>query len=98
MREQIAALDRGGDLVKPGGRLAYVTCSLLAEENDDQVRAFIERRPQFTPVPPGHVVEVLGERAAGFRDAVLRSELGLLTSPRRTDTDGFYVSLLKRQA
>jgi 16S rRNA (cytosine967-C5)-methyltransferase len=98
MREQIAALDRGGDLVKPGGRLAYVTCSLLAEENDDQVRAFVERRPQFAPVPPDHIVQVLGERAVAFRNAVLLSELGLLMSPRRTDTDGFYVSLLKRQA
>jgi 16S rRNA (cytosine967-C5)-methyltransferase len=98
LKEQTAALDRAGDLVKLGGRLAYVTCSLLAEENDDQVRAFLERRPQFAPVPPDQAVQVLGERAAAFRDAVLLSELGLLMTPRRTDTDGFYVSLLKRQA
>jgi 16S rRNA C967 or C1407 C5-methylase (RsmB/RsmF family) len=33
------------DFVKPGGRLIYVTCSLLAEENEDRVAAFVERHP-----------------------------------------------------
>ena len=97
-KEQTSALDRAGDLVKPGGRLVYVTCSLLAEENDDQVHAFLERRPQFAPIPPEQAVQVLGERAAAFRNAVLPSELGLLMTARRTDTDGFFVSVLKRQA
>ena len=41
MREQADLLDRAATLVKPGGRIAYVTCSLLTEENDDQVRAFL---------------------------------------------------------
>ena len=38
--------------VKPGGRIAYVTCSVLAEENGDQVRAFSRRHPDFATVPP----------------------------------------------
>jgi 16S rRNA (cytosine967-C5)-methyltransferase len=84
--------------VKPGGRIAYVTCSLLAEENGDQVRGFLARQRDFAPVPPGEVANALGERAYLFRRAVLISEEGLMMTPRRTDTDGFYVAVLARRA
>jgi 16S rRNA (cytosine967-C5)-methyltransferase len=94
LREQAEALDRAAHLVKPGGRIAYITCSLLAEENGDQVRAFLARRRQFALIPPSKVVDALGERAFVFQRAVLLSQEGLLMTPRRTDTDGFYVSLL----
>jgi 16S rRNA (cytosine967-C5)-methyltransferase len=97
LKEQAEVLDRAAALAKPGGRIAYVTCSLLIEENGDQVRAFLERRPQFALVPPGKVVEALGERAFVFHRAVALSQEGLLMTPRRTDTDGFYVSLLLKQ-
>src|SRR4029453_13093159 len=46
--EQRGLLDQAADLVKPGGRLVYVTCSLLPEENDDQLAGFLVRRPDFT--------------------------------------------------
>jgi 16S rRNA (cytosine967-C5)-methyltransferase len=85
-------------LVKPGGRIAYVTCSVLAEENDDQVRDFLARHPDFVVVPPAQVCDALGERAYLFRRAVLMSEAGLLMTPLRTDTDGFFVSVLRRTA
>jgi 16S rRNA (cytosine967-C5)-methyltransferase len=96
--EQIEVLDRAVPLVKPGGRIAYVTCSLLAEENGDQVRDFLSRQPDFTLVPPAEVADVLGERAYMFKRAVLMAEEGLLMTPRRTDTDGFYVSMLVRRS
>ncbi len=97
-RVQAAALDAAAPLVKPGGRIAYVTCSVLAEENGDQVRAFVARHPTFAPVPPADVANALGERAFLFRRAVLISDEGLLMTPRRTDTDGFYVAVLTRSA
>jgi 16S rRNA (cytosine967-C5)-methyltransferase len=96
--EQFEVLDRAVPLVKPGGRIAYVTCSLLVEENGDQVRAFLARQPDFTLVPPAEVADVLGERAYMFKRAVLMAEEGLLMTPRRTDTDGFYVSMLVRRS
>jgi 16S rRNA (cytosine967-C5)-methyltransferase len=96
LEEQIDALDRAAVLVKPGGRIAYVTCSVLAEENGDQVRAFLARQPDFALVPVD-VANALGERAYLFRRAALTSEEGLLMTPRRTDTDGFYVALLVRR-
>src|SRR5207253_8736604 len=42
MKEQDGVLRQAGAYVKPGGRLVYVTCSLLAEENEDRVAAFVE--------------------------------------------------------
>jgi 16S rRNA (cytosine967-C5)-methyltransferase len=96
LKEQQAALDRAAALVKLGGRIAYVTCSVLAEENDDQVRAFLGRHPEFALVAPSQVAEPLGERAYLFRRAVLMSEGGLLMTPLHTDTDGFFVSMLRK--
>ncbi len=97
IKEQEAVLDRASALVKPGGRIAYVTCSVLPEENNDQVRAFRARYPDFSVEKPSETMKVLGERAYLFAHAALVSDEGLLMTPRRTDTDGFFVSLLRRQ-
>jgi 16S rRNA (cytosine967-C5)-methyltransferase len=96
LAQQADLLDRAAVLVKPGGRIAYVTCSMLAEENGDQVRAFLARRADFSAVAPAKAADALGERALVFRQAALISEEGLLMTPRRTDTDGFYVAVLRR--
>ena len=97
LKQQQAALERAVGLLKPGGRIAYVTCSVLAEENGDQVRAFAGRHPDFSVEKPANVINLLGERAYLFSRAVLISDEGLLMTPRRTDTDGFFVSLVQRQ-
>ena len=61
------------------------------------MRAFLARHPDFAIVPPAEVTtSALGERAFLFRRAVLMSDEGLLMTPRRTDTDGFFVSVLRR--
>jgi 16S rRNA (cytosine967-C5)-methyltransferase len=96
VKQQTALLDSGAALVKAGGRIAYITCSVLAEENGDQVRAFIDRHPHFSVEKPTEVAQALGERAYLFTRAALISDEGLLMTPRRTDTDGFFVSLLRR--
>ena len=97
LKDQAEALDRAVALTKPGGRIAYVTCSVLDDENGAQVRAFVARHPQFSVAPPAEVMtSALGDRAFLFRRAVLASDEGLLMTPRRTDTDGFFVSLLRR--
>jgi 16S rRNA (cytosine967-C5)-methyltransferase len=97
MQEQAALLDRAAGLVKPGGRIIYVTCSLLGEENGDQVRGFLGRHPDFTGMPGADIARPLGERALVFARAALASADGLLMTPRRTDTDGFFVSVLSRR-
>jgi 16S rRNA (cytosine967-C5)-methyltransferase len=97
IKEQAELLDRAVGLVKPGGRIAYVTCSVLTEENGDQVRDFLGRNAKFAVEKPAETVSVLGERAYMFSRAALISDEGLLMTPRRTDTDGFFVSILVRR-
>jgi len=96
LKEQAAVLDRAVPLLRSGGRIAYVTCSVLSDENGDQVRALVARHHEISIVPPAEVASTLGERAFLFKRAVLMSDEGLLMTPRRTDTDGFFVSVLRR--
>src|SRR6202051_2248940 len=98
LKDQATVLDRAASLTKPGGRIAYITCSVLPPENGEQVRAFVARHPEFAVVPPEQAVTVLWEKAEDFAAATLQSPEGLLMTPRRTGTDGFFVSVLKRQA
>ncbi|MDB5639304.1 MAG: transporter [Bradyrhizobium sp.] len=97
LKDQATVLDRAAALVKPGGRIAYITCSVLPPENGEQVRAFIDRHSDFAVVPPSQVVTALWEKAEDFAAATLQSPEGLLMTPRRTGTDGFFVSVLRRQ-
>jgi 16S rRNA (cytosine967-C5)-methyltransferase len=96
LKDQIAVLDRASALVKPGGRIAYITCSVLPAENGEQVRSFVARHPEFALVPPEETVRVLWDRAEDFSQAALQSEEGWLMTPRRTGTDGFFVSVLRK--
>lgn len=96
IKDQIEVLDRAVPLVKPGGRIAYITCSVLAEENGEQVRAFLARHPDFVVQPPEQTAGVLWDKAEAFAEAALKSPEGWLMTPRRTGTDGFFVSVLRR--
>jgi 16S rRNA (cytosine967-C5)-methyltransferase len=96
IKDQVEVLDRAAGLVKPGGRIAYITCSVLAQENGAQVRSFIARHPEFSVVPPEQTAGALRDKAEAFAQAALASPEGWLMTPRRTGTDGFFVAVLKR--
>ena len=96
LKDQAEVLERAGNFVKPGGRLAYITCSVLPQENGEQIRKFIGRHPDFTVTPPSQTAAVLWDRTDDFLAAVYLSDEGLLMTPRRTGTDGFFVSVLRR--
>jgi len=98
LKDQAEVLDRAAALVRPGGRIAYITCSVLVQENGEQIRSFVARHTEFAVVPPSQIVTVLGDKADDFADAVLQSAEGILMTPRRTGTDGFFVSVLRRAA
>jgi 16S rRNA (cytosine967-C5)-methyltransferase len=98
VKQQEALLNRAAALVRKDGRIAYVTCSVLAEENDDRVHDFVGRHADFSVEKPAGVAQALGERAYLFVGAALISDAGLLMTPRRTETDGFFVSLIRRSA
>ena len=93
--EQAALLASALAYLKPGGRLVYVTCSLLPDENDDQIAAFLAAHGDVRLVPPAEVIagaDGLGDLAV----AALMTERGLILSPRRTGTDGFFIAMMRR--
>jgi 16S rRNA (cytosine967-C5)-methyltransferase len=95
MAEQKDALDRAAALVKPGGRLVYVTCSVLPEENADQIAAFLARHADFAVVPYADVWRAaLASEPPASADG---SDQTLLLTPARHDTDGFFVAVLVRK-
>lgn len=69
-RIQPEILDRAAQLVQPKGALAYATCSLLREENEDQIAGFLARQPDWRVVSQRRLG--LGDRGDGFFIAVLR--------------------------
>ena len=97
LAEQKAVLDEGAKLVKPGGRLAYVTCSVLPSENRDQVEAFLARHADFRLIPWRELWEkaMPGAPAAPSADG---SDEMLQMTPSSHGTDGFFVSVLRRSA
>ena len=96
LKDQIEVLDRASAMVKAGGRIAYITCSVLPAENSEQVQRFMTRHPEFSVQPPEETASVLWDKAEAFTEAALRTDEGWLMTPRRTGTDGFFVSILRR--
>jgi 16S rRNA (cytosine967-C5)-methyltransferase len=98
VNEQAEILERAVAFLKPGGRIAYITCSVLDEENRAQVRRFLGNHGEFSVQPPTRVVDALGERALMFTKAARISGEGLLMTPRTTETDGFFISMLQQRS
>lgn len=88
---QREVLGKAALLVKPGGRLVYVTCSLLPEENQLQAETFLAEMPDFAAVPVGDVwQQVLGAPYPG-------GDPFLTLTPARHGTDGFFVAIFERE-
>ena len=89
---QAGILDQAATLVKPGGRLVYATCSLLPEENERQVEAFLARHEGF------RILSVADLWPATVGGAAPSPAAMLHLSPARHGTDGFFVAVLERAA
>ena len=93
-KEQRDVLAQAVKSVKPGGRLIYVTCSVLPEENIDQITAFLGEHKDFQVVPFADVwrIALPGEPPVSA-DASLET---LLLTPAMHGTDGFFIAVLQR--
>jgi 16S rRNA (cytosine967-C5)-methyltransferase len=92
LQEQAALFGQAAKYVKPGGRLVYVTCSVLVEENEDQVAAFLAANDDFAAIAGA-------AEAAGLPDLARFTSPhgpGLRLSPATSGTDGFYVCVMRR--
>jgi 16S rRNA (cytosine967-C5)-methyltransferase len=86
--KQAAILRAAANLVKPGGRLVYATCSLLAEENEDIVSAFLAERGDLRKL---HCQELLAQQGI-----TLETGEFLRLFPHVHGTDGFFAAALQR--
>jgi 16S rRNA (cytosine967-C5)-methyltransferase len=86
---QAEILDKVVHTVKPGGRLVYATCSILPEENEAQVAAFLERHPDFE----------LANLKDVWPDGVTPPCEGkyMRLTPHRHGTDGFFAAILVKK-
>ena len=88
--KQRSILEAAAGLLKPGGRLVYGTCSLLAEENEEVVSAFLAAHPDFALVPARAILEKQGMKIQGTEDY-------LHLYPHVHDTDGFFAAVLEKK-
>ncbi|WP_274629884.1 RsmB/NOP family class I SAM-dependent RNA methyltransferase [Arvimicrobium flavum] len=93
--EQSDILDKTSAFVKPGGMLAYITCSIFEAENFGQIDAFLQRTPGWAPVD--HVALWNGRFPHAAGRARVDFNRGIRLSPLLTGTDGFYFAGLRRQ-
>jgi 16S rRNA (cytosine967-C5)-methyltransferase len=85
--KQASILASAATLVKPGGRLVYATCSLLAEENDLIADAFLAAHPEFVEADAGTILGAQGIAYSGRRLTLL---------PHLHGTDGFFAAAFER--
>lgn len=93
---QVRILGQASQLVKPGGWLVYVTCSMLSRENEDSIAAFEAAHPEFIPYNMcGALADPHLKAMASslVRDADIHY---LRMSPASTNTDGFFAAVYER--
>lgn len=100
INEQDGVLADGARLVRPGGRLVYVTCSILPEENEARVANFLAREPDFALADPAEswlaaFADVVPER---FVTTVGDAGRAIRLTPASAGTDGFFVAVMTRRA
>ncbi len=95
-RKQTAILAAAARLVKPGGRLVYATCSLLHEENEDIVNAFLAAHDAFHRLPCNELLKQQGIALEMDENADENAGEDLRLFPHLHGTDGFYAAALER--
>ena len=94
LKDQAQVLENGYRLARPGGTILYITCSVLPEENTEQVAAFLTRHPDVGIIPyKEQWSRTIGGDAPLSADG---STATLVLTPARHDTDGFFVAVMKK--
>lgn len=92
--DQQAALRLGAPLVKKGGSLCYVTCSILPQENDQSIEWFLAENNGFAVKDISKHLQQLGLEY--LLEHVIVTKYGIQFTPFTSGTDGFYFALLEK--
>lgn len=94
--QQQEALASAANFVRPGGRLIYVTCSVLPEENEAQVYGFCEDNPEFEILSGADAwADLFGTDKPQPWSADMKT---VTLTPASTNTDGFFFCMTGRKA
>ena len=91
-KTQQEILEFGASHTKSGGRLIYMTCSVLAEENENQVTAFLAAHPEFSPIDH----KTLFKETLDIPLYPFTTDKWLNLTPLNTKTDGFFFCALRK--
>ena len=97
--DQAMILRQACNYVRPGGRLVYVTCSFLMEENEDQFASFLADRKDFVAEDAAEAAIKSGqltEAGAKLIRKCRRPDGSVRLTPRTAGTDGFYMAVMRR--
>ena len=94
IKDQEETLERALRFVKRGGRMVYITCSMLRAENEDRIAELMGRHDDLLPVDAAAQARSAG--LAALADHCSPLGPGFRLSPRTTGTDGFYIASLAR--
>ncbi len=84
---QTQILENAASCLKTGGRLVYSTCTINPAENQDQIKAFLARHPEFTTAPIAHLPH-----------GMITGEYGALSLSHKTGLDGFFICAMEKHA
>jgi 16S rRNA (cytosine967-C5)-methyltransferase len=94
-KDQRQVLENGFELVKSGGTILYITCSVLPEENTEQVAAFMSLHKDLNLLPYKQVWErTVGGAAPQSADG---AEDTLVLTPASHGTDGFFMAVMRKE-
>ncbi len=93
--EQAQILTEAAKFMQPEGEMIYITCSVLPQENAEQIQSFIKETGLYKPI------DMKTRWTEVFPQATHKpkyDKFGVTLSPLATGTDGFYISILKRKS
>ena len=93
VKEQTEILNEAAEILRPGGRLVYATCSIIPEENEDQIERFLREHPAFEPHPLRPSLLQYGIKIPGDPQ-----EHMLQILPQDFDSDGFFIAVMWKRS
>ncbi|QCE34036.1 RsmB/NOP family class I SAM-dependent RNA methyltransferase [Acetobacteraceae bacterium] len=94
MVKQAEVLEKASSLLKPEGTLLYATCSILKEENEGRIEAFLKQHPEFQIKP----FEKISLELPEVLETQLQEKGSIRLTPAQHGTDGFFACLLERKS